>query len=76
MTGKFIFRNVNDEGQSGVLSASRARPRPRDPIPIKERFINAKVSAYPLSELRGNPVFLSIKTLVWVLFHHAKKLRQ
>lgn len=35
-------RNVNDEGQSGVLSASRARPRPRDPIPIKERFINAK----------------------------------
>jgi hypothetical protein len=41
--GDFIRRGSNHEGQLTSTSAARGRPGPRDPTPIKERFIQAKV---------------------------------
>ena len=44
--GHFVCRGVNHEGQLTSTNATRGRPGPRDPTPIKERFIQAKVGAF------------------------------
>jgi hypothetical protein len=50
--GDFIRRGSNHEGQLTSTSAARGRPGPRDPTPIKERFIQAKVGALLSNDLR------------------------
>lgn len=61
-----IERGVGQEGQFTSTSAARGRPSPRDPTPIKERFIQAKYMEKKfVQKLKLDPRGPSLARQIW-----------
>ncbi|KAG0615040.1 hypothetical protein M758_5G009800 [Ceratodon purpureus] len=59
-------RGANPEGQLTSTSAARGRPNPRDPTPIKERFIQAKYMEKKfVQKLKLDPRGPSLARQIW-----------